>query len=49
MRTIIGYAIAFAFVLAICGMAMMVTGRDNECTDRGGHVRGAAAQECVTP
>lgn len=49
MKTAIGYALALAFVLAICGMAMFVTGRDNDCADRGGHVRGVAAEECVIP
>lgn len=49
VKTLICYAIAIAVVLAVCGMAMLVTGRDNDCTARGGHVRGVAAQECVTP
>jgi hypothetical protein len=49
VKAILGYAVMFAIVLGICGIAMMVTGRDNDCSANGGHVRGVFAQECVRP
>lgn len=36
-------------VLAICGGAMHIAGRDHECAAQGGHLRGVFGQECVIP
>ena len=41
--------LALLVVLAICGMAMRATKRDNECSGVGGHIEGMYEMECVTP
>lgn len=36
-------------VIGICGMAMRATGRDYDCTERGGHIEGMFEMRCVVP
>ena len=33
-------------VLSICGVAMLVTGRDNACAEKGGTVSGIFGERC---
>jgi len=50
---LIGYGILLATVLLICGMAMHITGRDNQCTEQGGHLEFSARSwdgaDCIMP
>lgn len=46
----LAFVIAMALVIVFsCGMAMRATGRDNACTEQGGHLEGMIEMRCVIP
>jgi hypothetical protein len=45
VKSLIGYALALLVLLALCGHAMQVTGKDNACSAVGGQLNWA--EECT--